>query len=222
MVKEIITDIDSLRYRAEEADLIKDGKRIREIVLDLKDTIREKNLMYLTAPQIGENVRLFCINFSGDIHSFVNPIVANSKTLQMAEETCNSIEGKRFLIPRANEVIGVYETPMCDVQTRKFSGLSAFVYQHCVAHLDGILVSDIGLEIDGLYDNATEEEKGELISRYIDALGIKQKELEKEITTDPDLKEMNDAVKFAEAVSTGEVEIEGIRKENNEEDGNKD
>lgn len=222
-VREIITDTDKLRDRAEEVDLRKSGTTTRAIILDLKDTIRKNNLVYLTAPQIGYNVRVFCINFAGDIHTFVNPIVAQATTLQISQETCNSILGRRFIIPRANEVLAMYETPMCKVETKKFKGLSSFVYQHCIEHLDGLTVADIGLEVDDLYDKASDEEKGELIKRYFDALGIKQKAVEAEIEKDPTLKEASDAMKFAEEVANGNVTLEGIeKKRGKEEDGNQD
>lgn len=222
MVKEIITDFDKMRDRADEVDLRKEGAKVREIILDLKDTIRKNNLVYLTAPQIGYNVRVFCINYSGDIHTFVNPIVATAKTLQMSIETCKSIPDKRFMIPRANDVLAMYETPLCKVETKKLTGLSAFIYQHCMEHLDGIAISDIGLEIDELYDKASDEEKGELIKRYIDALGIKQKNIEEEINKDKNLKEASDAMKFAEEVAKGNVTLEGIEKRSdNTDNGNK-
>ena len=53
MVREIITDIESIRDRADEVDIQKEGNALRAMILDLKDTIREKKLAYLTAPQIG-------------------------------------------------------------------------------------------------------------------------------------------------------------------------
>lgn len=54
-------------------------------------------------------------------------------------------------------------------------------------HLEGLLLSDIGLEIDDDFDNASQEEKDELINWYLDTLDLKAKELNTEIENDADL-----------------------------------
>lgn len=220
MVREIITDIESIRDRADEVDIQKEGSALRAMILDLKDTIREKKLAYLTAPQIGYNARVFCINFNGDIRSFVNPMIAHREKIQMVEEKCNSLHDRRFLFPRNVEIIVLYTTPLGDVKTQKFENGSAFVFQHCVDHLDGVFVSDVGLEIDKLYDKAPKKEKIALIKAYLESLDLKQKELEKEIEEDKDLKEISDAIRFSESVAKGETKIEKIEKE--DKDGDKD
>ena len=75
-------------------------------------------------------------------------------------------------------------------------------------HLDGALISDIGLEITEEYEKASEEEKSELIKAYLESLDLKAKELNKEIEEDKDLKQINDAIKFTEGLVKGEVEVE--------------
>ena len=73
---EIIKDLDKLGQRADEIDLKKDNKLVRDTIISLKDTIREKNLVYLTAPQIDVPIRVFVINFNGNLRSFVNPVIS--------------------------------------------------------------------------------------------------------------------------------------------------
>ena len=92
-------------------------------------------------------------------------------------------------------------------------GQAAIVFQHSVDHLDGLLLSDVGLEITEEFDKASEDERVELIKMYIDSLDIKRKELEKEIEEDPDLKQISDAINFLESVQKGETvaSIEDIK-----------
>ena len=67
--------------------------------------------------------------------------------------------------------------------------------------------------LDGYYpkelkeklDNATQEEREQVIGMYLDSLDIKQKELDKQIEEDADLKQIADATKFMEKVQSGEV-----------------
>ena len=86
--------------------------------------------------------------------------------------------------------------------------MSAFVLQHCVDHLNGMLLSDIGLEVDELFDKATDEDRAEILKMYADSLDIRQKQLEEEMLNNPELKQVNDAVKFINSVKLGETKLE--------------
>jgi len=171
--------------------------------------MREKKLVYLTAPQIGENVRVFCIRFGeDDYRSFINPIIETQTGFQLAREFCYSIPDKEFIRPRFNTIRFIYQTPMGKCECKEVKGMTAFMVQHCIDHLDGLVLSDIGLEIDEMFDNATDDERAEVIKLYMDTLEIKQKELDKQIEDDPDLKQMSDGIKFMNAVREGKVEFE--------------
>ena len=123
----------------------------------------------------------------------------------LSDEKCTSIPGKRFILPRNNKVSIMYTSPLGKVESREVSGVAASVIQHEIHHLDGILCSDIGLEVDEMFDNATQEEREQVIGMYLDSLDIKQKELDKQIEEDADLKQISDATKFMEKVQSGEV-----------------
>lgn len=207
-MSEIITDIERLNGSAEIVDIRKEGELMRKTILDLKDTIREHNLSGLSAPQIGIDKRIIVINFNGDLRTFVNPIITDAKGLDLAKETCSSIPGKTFIRPRYNQVAIAYQTPLGKAESRKLLGLAAVVLQHELDHLDGILLPDIGLEIDENFDKASEEERQEVINAYLESLDIKTKEINKEIENNPELKQMSDAIDFMTKVATGEVKIE--------------
>lgn len=210
MIKEIVTDIDSLSVRSDEIDVRKDNGIAREIIINLKDTIKHNNLTSLAAIQIGYNKRIFCINFKGDIRTFVNPIITNVKGFELSREVCPSLPEKTFIRPRYNQIEVTYQTPLSKIESTQLIGLSAKVFQECVDHLDGLLLSDVGLEIDADFDSATETEREEVIRMYLDSLDIKQKEIEKEIQEDPELKQVDDAIKFIEGVQKGEVTLKEV------------
>lgn len=77
-----------------------------------------------------------------------------------------------------------------------------------VDSLEGIMPCDIGLEIDEDFDKASEDEKAELLKAFADSLDLRVKELSEEIQNDPKLKQMDDGIKFLQAVQKGEVTIE--------------
>lgn len=207
---DIIYDIEKLSVRADEVDVRKDNKEVRDITVELKKAVREHNLTSLSANQIGFDKRIFVINFSGDIRTFINPVITQVKGFELSRETCSSIPDKTFIRPRHNDIMVMYQTPLGKIESKQFMGVAAKVFQHEMDHLDGLLLSDIGLEIDEMFDNATEEERMEVINMYLDSLDIKQKEIDKEIQEDEDLKKISDGIDFMTKVQKGEVQIEQV------------
>lgn len=213
-VREIITDETILGARSDEVDVVKQGTLVRQVIHTIKDTMRGKNLKHLAAPVIGLPYRIFCMDFSdSEIKTFVNPIITSAEGLQLAREKCECIPDKEFIRPRNPKIKVMYQNPTGKVLQTEFVGLSAVVFQHNIDHLDGVLLSDVGLEIDEQWDKASEEEKQEVINAYLDSLDLKQKELQQEIEEDPDLKRTSDAIDFMTKVQRGEVKFEPIRQE---------
>jgi peptide deformylase len=94
----------------------------------------------LAAPQVGIDGRFFVTGW-GDI--FINPeIVAVSEEMQESHEGCLSIPGKQFLVKRHKWV-------RLRGDSRKWKGIKSSVIQHECDHLNGVLISDIGIEIHG-------------------------------------------------------------------------
>jgi peptide deformylase len=207
---DIIVDVEKLSVRADEIDVRKENKELRDIAVKLKNAVREHNLLSLAAPQIGIEKRVFVINFNGDIRTFVNPMITSVKGFELSRETCSSIPGKSFIRPRHNDIRVMYQTPLGKIESKQLMGAAAKVFQHCLDHLDGLLLSDIGLEVDEMFDNATEEERAEVLNMYLDSLDIKQKEIDKEIQEDEELKQIAEGIDFIEKVQKGEVQIERV------------
>ena len=211
-MKEIITDIEKLGDTAEVINPTKENALMREIILELKEVVREKNLVGLSAPQIGYNKRIFVINFKGDLRTFINPIITQVKGFELSKEQCSSLPGKTFIRPRNNDIRAIYLTPLEKIQEQRFIGKAAEVFQHELDHLNGLLISDIGLEIDDDYEKASEEERLQIINTYMDSLDIKHKDINKIIEEDEELKKMSDAIDFMTKVQTGEVKLEYVDK----------
>ena len=218
--QEIITDLEKIGVRSDEINIADHNKEIQKIILQLKETIRKNKITGLSAPQIGTMKRIFCINFNGDIRTFINPIITKVSGLQIVKETCESIPGKTYIRPRHTEIEATYSTPLGKIESRKFLGASAHLFQHLVDHLDGMLLPDVGLEVDDDFLNASEEEQNEVVNMYMDSLDIRRKGINEEIENDEDLKKTSDAIEFLTKVQKGEVELDFVpiqdKKENAE------
>ena len=212
---EYITDLEELSQSSIEIDTRKDNKKMRDIITELKYRIDKDNLTALSAPQIGEKYRIFCVKFttkkgkqvSESIHTFVNPIATGIKGLVIDREADISLPNRQFLIVRNNDISIAYQNPMGKPLYQKFSGKTTAIIQLMLDHLDGVLLSDLGLEIDERFDQATEEEKNELLKAYMNSLDLYKKGLDDEIENDKDLKSMSDAIKFMQSVRDGETQL---------------
>lgn len=209
-VKEVLNleEINSIG-RSQEIDHEQNMKLIREIVSDIKRTMRKNNLSSLSAPGIGHNKRIFCIDFSdNEIKSFINPVITNAEGLQLVREQCSSIPDKEYIVPRNSTIDVIYETPTGQIKTKRLQSVVAFVFQHEIDHLNGVTLDDMGLEVDSDFDEATQEEREEIINMYLDSLDLRQKYLEEVINSNEELKIVSERLRFAEALASGDIEFE--------------
>ena len=208
-----ILNLTELNYlgRAQEINREKDGKLLREITANIKKTMRKNGLTSLSAPGIGYNKRVFCIDFSDqEIKTFINPVITNAEGLQLAKEICSSIPGKEYIRPRNTTVDIIYETPTGKIKTNRFSDVAAFVIQHEIDHLECVTLEDIGLEIESDFEEATQDERNEIINMYLDSLDLRQKDLDTEIESDDELKVVSERLKFTEALAKGEITFDKL------------
>lgn len=213
-VKEIITDEEVLsKDRATEINPASEGKLTQEITLALKKTMEANNLISLTAPQIGYDRRVMCLKVDNTYKTFINPVYqivsANEgkNALGLNREKCTSLPSREFIRPRYDKIIVFYVTPLGQPTSIQVSGAVSALFQHCIDHLDGLLLSFIGLEVDEQFDKASKEEQQEVIDMYMDSLDLKHKVLVDEINNDEDLKQTYDAIRFMEGVRDGTVKL---------------
>ncbi|ART99681.1 peptide deformylase [Yoonia vestfoldensis] len=105
----------------------------------------------LAAPQVGVSQRVFVIDTTwkdGDANpqAFVNPqIMARSDTTATGVEACLSIPGRSFAVARPTWVELRWQDIGGAVQQGRFDGVAAICICHEYDHLDGVLISDIGV-----------------------------------------------------------------------------
>jgi len=205
--KKIITDLEKLSTRASET-ILQDEENLNQTIKWIKDILyADDNLVALAAPQIGVDSRLFCIKFSGgDIRTFINPMIKGKKGMHLSREKCISIPGKEFIIPRYDEIEVIYQTPTAKIEENVMKEAVGEVFQQMMHLLDGVLLSDLGLEVIEGWDEASEEEREEVIKVYLDGLKAANEGLKKEIEENKDTKALNDAIEFMKGVELGTVE----------------
>lgn len=204
-------DKSFLRDRCDEVQLnMIEKPRVVKLINDLKDTLNaDKRLVALAASQLGKKERIFCIKFSnGDIRAFINPVIIKHEGTHLSREVSIGLDDVEYIVPRATDIVATYQTPdmvdTCDMN--KFSGAVAEVFQQMCDLLDGILLEDIGLEIIPGFDEASEEEKQEVISMYLESLERRKETLEKEIENSPAAKDVDKSIQFIKELQAGNIE----------------
>lgn len=210
----IITNLQDLINvgRCQEVDLEKELKEAREIIKNIKRTLRKNDsIVALSAPALGYNKRIFCVDYSdNEIKTYINPVIMNATGIQLSREVCSSLPGKEYIRPRNSEIDVIFQRPTGEINTQRFKGVAACTIQHEIDHLDGINLSDIGLEIDSDFDDASDDEKQQIIDMYLDSLDIKRSSIHDEIKEDPELNKISENLRFTEALARGDIKLEKI------------
>lgn len=148
------------------------SRRVRRLMDDLVETMRDAPGVGLAAPQVNQSVRLIAVEvpLSFDdpeagtrMHVLADPeVVWSSDETAEGQEACLSIPGLFGDVPRAISVRVRGLDRAGQPFESEFEGFEARVFQHEIDHLDGILFTDRVTSLDKLYHVRADEE-GQLV-----------------------------------------------------------
>lgn len=125
-----------LRQRAHKVRGLSQSQ-VRDIVLDLIDTAKDRNAAGLAAPQIGVAYRIIVVKSGPGYVGMINPEVTLEIGNSLKEEGCLSLPGLYIPVRRASKI---------RVKTangkHEAEGDLARAILHEIDHLDGILILD--------------------------------------------------------------------------------
>lgn len=210
----IITDLDVLSVPSEPLTFLSDEGAKTEEGLEIINKIKEvmeanPEILALAAPQIGIKKRIFCLRFSDQIKTFINPIITKKNGLNIVIETCASLPGKEIIIGRPEEITVVYYNDDFKYEDNKLVGASASIFDQQAQILDGVLPAALGMVSDLTEDGKIEEaDLAEIIPFYKDTfLPARLKQLNEAITADEDISKAYNQLKFTEGVINGRIQV---------------
>lgn len=156
MVRKIIPSGDPI-LRIKSKSVGKIDKKIRDLITDLKDTLRiqkDPEGVGLAAPQIGKNLRVFVAKYKN-----FERVVINPEVIKIEKESKSAIKkggknGKEILegclslpyyygpLKRSSKVTIKYLTEDEKQVTETLDGFHAQIILHEIDHLNGILFID--------------------------------------------------------------------------------
>jgi peptide deformylase len=138
------------------------SEKTRELIEDMKETMRYAPGVGLAAPQVGVSLQLAVIEDREEYHKkataeqlaerqrksvpfhvIINPrIVSSDNTNIEFFEGCLSVAGYSAIVPRARAVTVEYLNELAETKTVQAVGWYARILQHEIDHLAGILYVD--------------------------------------------------------------------------------
>lgn len=153
----ILTEEDpSLRKKSREIGEVTD--RIRILLDDMVETMRDADGVGLAAPQVGVLRRAVVVEV-GQLYEMIDPVIVGTDGEQFNEEACLSVPGMAGKVHRPQRVTVEYTDREGSRQRAEAEGLEAVAFCHEIDHLDGVLYTDRA-ELLRRSDEAYEGEDG--------------------------------------------------------------
>jgi peptide deformylase len=190
----IIKDYELLSVRCDET-ILQDYVTLMKKVRAMEDILKASDLIFLTANQLGFNDRIFMLKLEdGEIKTFFNPAITYfSKEAYLSREKDYSND-KEYLIVRNDSVELTFQNKNGTIRKLAFQKPLSALIQSIVDLLDGILQQDSGLEIIPEFDEASDEEREEVIKMYLESLKERNNAMQEEIKNDENLSKINDEI----------------------------
>jgi peptide deformylase len=157
-LRKIVTEGDEvLRKRSREVTEIND--RIRSIIQDMIETMRDRHGVGLAAPQVGILRRIIVVEVEGILYELINPVIVQQEGEQYEEEACLSVEGLigRVHRPQYVKIRGL--SPQGEPVEYEGEDFLAVAFCHECDHLDGVLYIDKADDIHSSEASETEVEE---------------------------------------------------------------
>lgn len=131
-----------LRKKAEKVERI--NWEIKNLIIDMLETMEEEGGIGLAAPQVGILKRIIVVRDDVMPYVFINPrITKKSRRKISGEEACLSIPQVEGRVKRAKKIEIEAIDDNGEEVVIKADDLFARVLQHEIDHLDGILFTDL-------------------------------------------------------------------------------
>jgi peptide deformylase len=121
------------------------GDSLAALCTDLVDTLDASGAIGLSAPQIGESLRVLAVHVPDDgrgLRLYLNPEIVGKRGFAIIEESCLSIPGVEGRVMRSAQLQVRHQDREGTWQETEIDGLHAVCVQHEIDHLDGILFTE--------------------------------------------------------------------------------
>ena len=148
-----------LRKRSREVETI--DNKIRELALDMIDTMYKYDGVGLAAPQVGILKRIIVIDPGTGPKVLINPVIKKTSGMQTSEEGCLSYPNVFGNVDRPQTITVEYFDIDGNKKKLKAEDFETVILSHEIDHLDGIVFLDKAYDVYTLTDEEIEASKKE-------------------------------------------------------------
>ncbi len=138
----IVTYPDKI-LRAKNEEITEVNQEIKDLALDMIETMHKSDGVGIAAPQVGVNKKIIIVNWQDEDHVFINPKITKKSFLKYIDkEGCLSFPGIEIMIKRPKKITVKaldYSGKPIEIQAE---GLFARILQHEIGHIEGNLLID--------------------------------------------------------------------------------
>lgn len=140
--------LDVLKYpnkalRGKNKKIEKVDSEVRNLVLDMIETMKKADGVGLAAPQVGVNKNIVVVDWDGDDIVLINPkIKRKSWRKNTSTEGCLSLPKLNVSVKRHNKITVTALDYSGDSIKIEAEGLLSRILQHEIDHLNGVLILD--------------------------------------------------------------------------------
>lgn len=155
-IRNIRPDTDEI-LRKKSKTIQEIDNKIRELALDMLDTMYKNDGVGLAAPQVGILKRIVTYDAGEGPKVLINPVIIKKNGKQACEEGCLSSPYVFGIVERPKEiVVDAFDLTGNKIKI-KARETEAIIISHEVDHLDGILFLDKAYDVYKLTDKEIEE-----------------------------------------------------------------
>ena len=140
-------------------EVTKFNPNLKKLLKDMAETMYDAEGVGLAAPQVGISKRVIVVDVRDEhgLVEMVNPVIVEQSGEQVGPEGCLSIPNLNGEVKRADRIVVAGQNSDGEPITIEASGFFARAFQHEIDHLNGILFTDIALNV---YDVSELARKG--------------------------------------------------------------
>lgn len=177
---------------------------LSSLLQDLDDSMT-KSVAFLCPNEIGRTERAINLRTDTDNITLYNPVYSVREDLQLVAEI-DVITGEKYLIPRWTKVQLQYQNEFGQPRsTAVLDSQSSALMSQAMDTLDGLRTSDYGLIILPEFEQASDEEKSQVIAAYLDQLHETQLKLDHELQQNEETREIWEANRYLAKLEDGSI-----------------
>jgi len=149
-------DLQILHNKSINFESLEELNSYRDVFKEMKQILKPKNYgsgnhngLGLALPQMGINKRGFIFRCSDHYEVAINPKILNhgNNKKKFYDESCLSMPDEWYVVERSYAINVVYRDINWNIKPAYLLYRDAEVFQHEYDHLDGVLISDIGVRL---------------------------------------------------------------------------